>query len=94
MGVVGVNQFDQLEPNQRIATVALQIYSQPLLGLFANILAVLAMFTSFLTLGVALVEMYFSMRYVTVPEHIRNTINLLSSYIVSKSLPVTLLLVT
>ena len=58
VGVVGVNQFDQLEPNQRIATVALQIYSQPLLGLFANILAVLAMFTSFLTLGVALVEMY------------------------------------
>jgi len=58
VGIIGVNQFDQLEPNQRIATVALQIYSQPLLGLFANILAILAMFTSFLTLGIALVEMY------------------------------------
>ena len=58
VGIVGVGQFDQLEPNQRIATVALQIYSQPLLGLFANILAILAMFTSFLTLGIALVEMY------------------------------------
>jgi amino acid permease len=58
VGVVGLGQFDQLEPNQRIATIALQIYSQPLLGLFANILAILAMFTSFLTLGIALTEMY------------------------------------
>lgn len=57
-GIVGVESFELLEPNERIATVALQIYSIPLLGAFANILAVLAMFTSFLTLGIALVEVY------------------------------------
>lgn len=58
MGIIGVEQFDLLAPNQRIATVALSIYSYPLLGLFANILAALAMFTSFLTLGLALLEVY------------------------------------
>ena len=50
--------FSLLEANQRIATVALSIYTNPILGLFANLLAVLAMFTSFLTLGLALVDMY------------------------------------
>jgi tyrosine-specific transport protein len=56
--IVGVNQFDALQPNERIATIALQIYSQPILGILANLLAVLAMFTSFLTLGIALIEVY------------------------------------
>ena len=58
VGIVGLGNFEQLEPNQRIATIALQIYSQPILGLFANLLAILAMFTSFLTLGIALVDVY------------------------------------
>lgn len=58
VGIIGLDQFELLEPNQRIATVALSIYSQPLLGLLANILAVLSMFTSFLTLGIALIEIY------------------------------------
>ncbi|MBU0459690.1 MAG: amino acid permease [Nanoarchaeota archaeon] len=58
VGIIGLDNFSLLEPNQRIATIALSIYSQPLLGLFANLLAVLAMFTSFLTLGLALVDMY------------------------------------
>jgi tyrosine-specific transport protein len=58
MGVVGLQDFELLSANERIATVALSIYANPLLGLFANILAVLAMFTSFLTLGIALVEVY------------------------------------
>lgn len=58
MGLVGIEQFELLEPNQRIATVALSIYSTPLFGLFANILAILTMSTSFFTLGLALLEMY------------------------------------
>jgi tyrosine-specific transport protein len=57
-GVVGVEQFEVLQPNERIATVALSLYSFPILGVLANILAVLSMFTSFLTLGLALVEVY------------------------------------
>ncbi|MBI2582019.1 amino acid permease [Candidatus Woesearchaeota archaeon] len=58
VGVIGLDNFEVLEPNQRIATVALSIYSSPVLGIFANLIAVLAMFTSFLTLGTALIEMY------------------------------------
>jgi amino acid permease len=58
VGIVGLQDFTLLEPNQRIATIALSIYAQPILGIFANILAVLAMFTSFLVLGIALVDMY------------------------------------
>ena len=58
VGLVGAEQFDLLQPNQRIATVALSVYASPYLGLLANLLAILAMFTSFLTLGIALVEMY------------------------------------
>ena len=58
IGVVGLENFDLLAPNQRIATIALSVYSNPLLGLFANILAILAMFTSFLTLALALLQVY------------------------------------
>ncbi len=58
IGVVGVENFSLLEANERIATVALSIYSNNILGIFANILAVLSMFTSFLTLGLALVQVY------------------------------------
>ena len=58
IGIVGLGDFEVLEPNQRIATVALSIYASPFLGKIANFLAVLAMFTSFLTLGIALSEIY------------------------------------
>lgn len=58
IGVVGLDNFELLKPNERIATIALSVYSHPLLGILANLLAVLAMFTSFLTNGVALKEMY------------------------------------
>lgn len=58
VGIIGVENFDLLEPNERIATIALKIYSEPLFGTFANLIAVLAMFTSFLTLGTALTEIY------------------------------------
>jgi len=56
--VVGLENFNLLQANERIATIALSLYSHPVLGLAANLLAVLAMFTSFLTLGIALVEVY------------------------------------
>jgi len=58
VGMIGEEKFAQLEPNQRIATIALSMFSHPLLGLFANALAVLAMFTSFLSLSMALIELY------------------------------------
>ncbi len=58
IGIIGLQNFELLQPNERIATVALSIYSSPILGIFANIVAVLAMFTSFLTLGIALKQMY------------------------------------
>jgi len=58
IGLVGLENFDLLEANQRIATIALSIYGNPLLGLFANIFAVFSMLTTYLTLGVALKEVY------------------------------------
>ena len=58
LGLIGLSQFEILEPNHRIATIALSVYSHPLLGVFANIMAVLTMFTSFLSLGLALLEVY------------------------------------
>ncbi len=58
IGTVGLENFEALGANERIATIALSYYISPVLGVFANILAILAMFTSFITLGIALVEMY------------------------------------
>ncbi len=58
IGIIGLENFELLEPNQQIATVALSIYSSPVLGIFANLIAILAMFTSFLTLGIAMIGMY------------------------------------
>ena len=58
VGIVGVDNFEALSPNERIATVALSLYSSSLLGILANILAVLTMFTSYLVLGTALMEMF------------------------------------
>ncbi|MBI2662045.1 amino acid permease [Candidatus Woesearchaeota archaeon] len=58
VGIVGAENFSVLTPNERIATIALSIYSHPLLGIFANLLAILAMFTSFLALGTVLLDIY------------------------------------
>jgi tyrosine-specific transport protein len=58
VGIVGVEQFELLAPNERIATIALSVYTQPFLGILANFLAVLTMLTSFLALGIALVHIY------------------------------------
>lgn len=58
VGIVGLENFNLIGPNERIATVALSMYTNPILGVFANLLAVIAMFTSFLTIAVAISEMY------------------------------------
>lgn len=58
VGIVGIDQFSLLLPNERIATIALSVYGNHILGILANILAILAMFTSFLTLALALVGVY------------------------------------
>lgn len=58
IGLVGLDNFELLKPNERIATVALSIYANPFIGMLANILAILAMFTSFLTNAIALKEVY------------------------------------
>lgn len=58
LGIIGPENFSLLGQNQIIATIALSIYSNKILGAIANVLAVLTMFTSFLTLGTALVEVY------------------------------------
>ena len=58
IGIIGLQNFELLQPNERIATIALSFYSSPILGFLANMIAVLAMFTSYLTLGIALLEVY------------------------------------
>src|SRR3989344_1100507 len=58
VGIVGWENFSVLGPSEQIATVALGLYSNPVFGLLVNLIAVLAMFTSFLTLGTALVGVY------------------------------------
>ncbi|MBD3303907.1 amino acid permease [Candidatus Woesearchaeota archaeon] len=58
LGIVGLGNFDLLGPNERIATVALSIFSEPHLAFIANLFAAFAMLTSFLGLGLALKEMY------------------------------------
>ena len=57
-GLSGVTNFNALAPNERIATVALSLYTSPYLGLAANIFAAFAMFTSFIGLGYALKGMF------------------------------------
>lgn len=58
VGIIGLNNFNALPPNERIATIALGIFADPRLLIAANIFAALAMFTSFIGLGLALKGMY------------------------------------
>ncbi|MEM4263451.1 MAG: aromatic amino acid transport family protein [Candidatus Woesearchaeota archaeon] len=58
LGLIGYDNFSLLGPNERIATVALSIFSGKQIAIFANIFAAFAMFTSFIGLGLALKEMY------------------------------------
>ncbi|MFH1316878.1 MAG: aromatic amino acid transport family protein [Candidatus Woesearchaeota archaeon] len=58
LGVVGLQNFESLEPDQRIATIALgQIMGRNML-IFANLFALFALTTSFLALGYGLKEMF------------------------------------
>jgi len=58
VGSIGLENFELLAPNERIATIALSIYSSPMLGFAANLVAIFAMFTSFLTLAIALIQVF------------------------------------
>lgn len=58
VGSIGLNGFEQLLPNQRIATIALGEVISARLFIFANIFAVFAMFTSYMAVGFALEEMF------------------------------------
>ena len=54
-GVVGLEHFEALSPNDRVATVPLGQTLGRGMSVFANIFAVLAMSTSFLALGLGLI---------------------------------------
>lgn len=58
VGSVGLENFNVLEPNQRIATIALGKIISPTLFVIANLFAVFAMFTSFIAVAFAMKEMY------------------------------------
>ncbi len=58
VGIIGPGNFSMLEPNERVATVALSIYGNQVFGTLANIFAILTLFTSFLALGLALIDTY------------------------------------
>ena len=58
VGVVGLEGFNSLGEDERIATIALGRLIGPMMVLFGNLFAVFAMATSFIALGTALKEMY------------------------------------
>jgi len=58
VGSVGLEKFNSLDANDRIATIALSSIVGEKIFLVGNLFAVLAMTTSFLVLGVALKEMF------------------------------------
>lgn len=53
--VVGVDHFDSLAPNEKIATIPLGQVLGPTILIFANLFAVMSMSTSFLALGLGLI---------------------------------------
>ncbi len=58
VGTVGLSNFDALQPNERIATVALGNYVSKAIAILANLFAVFSMTTAFLVLGLALRDVY------------------------------------
>jgi amino acid permease len=58
VGVIGIKGFNALEENQRIATIALGKVIGNHMVILGNLFAVFAMATSFLALGLALMEMF------------------------------------
>lgn len=58
VGSIGFENFSLLEPNKRIATIALGEVISPKLFVVANLFAAFAMFTSFIAVGFALKGMF------------------------------------
>lgn len=58
VGAIGLDKFEMMEPDQRIATIALGTVVGKSMFIMGNLFAVFAMLTSFITLGLALKEMY------------------------------------
>ena len=58
VGSIGLDRFEMLGENQRMATIALGEVIGTKLFIFANIFAIFAMFTSFIAIGYALKEMF------------------------------------
>lgn len=58
VGIVGLDWFNLLSQDERIATVALSLGMERAIGVIVNLFAVLAMGTSFLTLGLALKQTF------------------------------------
>jgi len=54
LGMVGPENFSLLQENQRIATVALELFSSGILSVMINLFAAFSMGTAFLALGYAL----------------------------------------
>ena len=54
LGIVGPENFSLLQENQRIATVALDLFSSGILSVMINLFAAFSMGTAFLALGYAL----------------------------------------
>jgi len=58
VGAVGIDNFNTLGPNERLATIALGKVISPKMFIMANLFAVFAMFTSFIAVAFALKEMF------------------------------------
>ncbi len=58
VGSIGLENFELMNANSRIATIALGTIISPKLFVLANIFAVMTMFTSFIAIGFALKEMF------------------------------------
>ena len=58
VGVVGLNGFNSLGADERIASAALNVFVNGPIGIIVNLFAIAAMGTSFLALGMAMKEMY------------------------------------
>jgi len=68
VGSVGLNGFNSLGVDERIASAALNIFVDGPIGIIVNLFAIAAMGTSFLALGMAMKEVYnydFKMKKIT-----------------------------
>jgi tyrosine-specific transport protein len=58
VGAIGLQGFESLEPDKRLATIALIPSIGAHMAIFGNLFAILAMFTSFLSTGLSLKDMF------------------------------------